>query len=374
MRVGIPRETKPDEYRVSLTPAGARELVSAGHTVVVEAGAGEGSGFADAAYMSAGCVVERERSVVFEAADLILKVKEPLSTELELLEPRHTLFTYLHLAPDRELTEALIASGATCIAYETVETDDGQLPLLAPMSEVAGRLAAQTGAHLLERSRGGKGKLIGGVAGVAAARVCVLGAGVAGTNAAQVAYGMRAQVTVLDVRLDRLREVERILPAAQCLMSNRTTIEEQVAQADLVIGAVLVAGARAPLLVSEELVRQMEPGSVIVDLSIDQGGCVATSRMTTHSDPTYIVHGIVHCCVGNMPGVVPATSTVALTNSTLPFVLAIADQGLPAAARASSALARGINVMEGKVVNRSVAEATGLPFFPLDSVLPIDFT
>lgn len=373
MRIGIPREIKADEYRVSLTPAGVRELVSRGHDVHVETGAGLGSRFADSSYEAAGGVLVPDGRALFAASELLLKVKEPQPAEIELLESRHILLTYLHLAPDRELTRALAASGATCVAYETVETDDGSLPLLAPMSEIAGRLAAQTAAHLLERSQGGKGKLLGGVTGVRSGRVCILGAGVTGTNAALIAGGMGARVTVLDIRLARLQEVERLLPHVECIISNQTAIEELVQTTDVLIGAVLVPGARAPQLVSDDLVREMEPGSVIVDLSVDQGGCVATSHMTTHSDPTYIAHDVVHCCVGNMPGVVPVTATVALTNSTLPFILSIAEEGLPRAARASSALARGINIMEGKVTNHLIAEATGLPFFPLDSVLPIDF-
>lgn len=374
MRVGIPREIKPDEYRVSLTPAGVREFTTMGHAVFVERQAGEGSGFSDGMYVDAGATIVPTVSDVFAAADLIVKVKEPLPGEYELLQPTHILCTFLHLAPEPELTRALVATRATCIAYETVETDNGELPLLAPMSEVAGRLAAQTGANLLERSHGGKGKLIGGITGVAAARVCILGAGVAGFNAALVARGMRARVVTLDVRRERLEELVRVMPDVECLMSNRTSIEQEVEQADLVIGAVLVPGARAPRLVSEDLVKEMEPGSVIIDLSVDQGGCVATSHMTTHSDPTYLVHGVVHCCIGNMPSVVPVTSTVAMTNSTLPYLLAIAERGLPRAARELPALARGINLMEGKVTNRSVAEATGLPYTGLDSVLPIDFT
>lgn len=373
MRIGVPKEIKTDEYRVALTPAAVRELVSRGHKVYVEQGAGNGSGLRDTTYREAGATIVPEASDVFAEADLILKVKEPLPSELKFLGPTHMLFTYLHLAPDPALTRALAATGATCIAYETVQTDDGSLPLLAPMSEVAGRLAAQTGAHLLERSYGGKGKLIGGVTGVAAARVCILGAGVAGSNAALVARGMRARVTVLDISREKLEEISRVLPDVECLMSNQMTIDEQIVMADLVIGAVLVPGARAPVLVSEELVKAMEPGSVIVDLSVDQGGCVATSRMTTHSEPTYVAHGVVHCCIGNFPGVVPATSTVALTNSTLPYVLAIAELGLARAARECQALARGINIMEGKVTNRSVAEATGLPYTRLESVLPIEF-
>ena len=290
------------------------------------------------------------------------------------LQPRHVLFTYLHLAPNPELTRGLIESGATCLAYETVEPANGHLPLLAPMSEVAGRIAPHAGAYFLERMNGGKGKLMGGVTGVPAARVVILGAGIAGSNAAQIASGMKARVRVLDINLERLMEVERHYPGVEALMSNQTTIEEQVLRADLVIGAVLVVGARAPRLVSEDLIKAMQPGSVMVDISIDQGGCFETSHMTTHSDPVFVKHGVVHYCVGNMPGAVPITSTLALTNVTLPYIMEIADRGVPAAARHDPGLAKGINVMEGKITNARVAEATGNPFFPLESLLPIDFT
>jgi alanine dehydrogenase len=303
---------------------------------------------------------------------LLLKVKEPLEEEWRHLRPGHILFTYLHLAPNPLLTSGLIESGATCLAYETVRTDDGHLPLLAPMSEIAGRLAPQSGAYFLERMNGGKGKLMGGATGVAAARVVILGGGIAGFNAALIADGMRAQVTVLDINTDRLIEFERFLPGVQPLMSNRLTIEEEVERCDLLVGAVLLPGARAPRLVPAHVVAAMQPGSVIVDISIDQGGVVETSRMTTHSDPTYVEHGVVHYCVGNMPGAVPITSTLALTNVTLPYITRIADLGLTEAARTSEALARGINVIEGRVTNEAVAKATGNPFFALESLLPIE--
>jgi len=373
MRIGVLKEIKAEEYRVALTAAGTRELTSGGHEVFVESGAGVGSGIPDEDFTAAGATVLPDAGAVCEEAKLLLKVKEPLEEEYARLRPHHILFTYLHLAPDAALTEALVESGAACLAYETVENANGQLPLLAPMSEVAGRLAAQVSAQYLERTNGGKGRLIGGATGVEAARVLVLGAGVAGSNAAAVAVGMKARVKALDVNVQRLVELERTVPRVECLMSNQMAIEESVVRADILIGAVLVPGAKAPALVSEELVRSMEPGSVIVDLSVDQGGCVATSHMTTHSDPVYVKHGVVHYCVGNMAGAVPMTATVALTNSTLPYVMRIADQGLELAARSDPALARGINVYEGKVANEAVAEATGLSYVPIESLLPIDF-
>ncbi len=374
MRVGVLKEIKSDEYRVSLTPAGARELASRGHSVVVEAGAGEGSLFRDEAYEASGARVVPDAASVFEGAELLLKVKEPLEQEYLRLHDGHVLFTYLHLAPNPILTRGLLESGAICLAYETVESPDGALPLLAPMSEVAGRLAPHAGAYFLERMNGGKGKLLGGVTGVAAAKVVILGAGIAGANAALIAAGLRGRVTILDLKVERLAEVERLVPSVEALMSNQLTIEEQVEQADLVIGAVLVPGARAPHLVSESLVQAMQAGSVLVDISIDQGGCFATSRMTTHSDPTFILHDIVHYCVGNIAGAVPITSTLALTNATLPHIMRLADMGLVAAARTEPGLALGINVMEGKVTNAQVAEATGNAYFPLKSLLPIEFS
>jgi alanine dehydrogenase len=374
MRVGVPTEIREEEYRVALTPAGTRELTSAGHEVLVQQGAGEGSMFPDEAYVGAGGRIVADAEAVFAQADLILKVKEPLRDEYLRLEPRHILFTYLHLAPDPDLTEALVRSGATCIAYETVETAEGRKPLLAPMSEIAGRLAPQVGAYFLERMSGGKGKLLGGATGVRAASVVILGAGMAGTNAAAIATGMGADTRILDVDRDALLAAQRQVPGVQTLHSDQLTIEEEVCSADVVIGAVLVSGAKTPVLVSDDLVRAMQPGSVIVDLSVDQGGCVATSHITTHRAPTYVTHGVIHYCVDNMAGVVPITSTIALTNVTLPYILELADNGVVAAARSNPALARGVNVMEGKVTLREVAEATGKPYFPLEYVLPIVYT
>jgi len=374
MRVGVPTEIREEEYRVALTPAGTKELTARGHQVLVQRGAGAGSHFADEAYVAAGAELVDDAPLVFERADLIVKVKEPLPEEIRLLEPRHTLFTYLHLAPDPELTSSLVATGATCVAYETVETADGRHPLLAPMSEIAGRLAPQVAAYFLERSSGGKGKLLGGATGVKPASVVILGAGTAGANAAAIACGMRAYVKVLDIDLEALARVRDRVPEVETLHSNQLAIEEEVLAADVVIGAVLVSGARTPVLVSEELVKNMHPGSVIVDLSIDQGGTVATSRVTSHRAPTFVKHGIIHYCVDNMAGAVPITSTLALTNATLPYVVAIADSGIVTAARSDPALARGINIMEGKVTVREVAEATGQPYFPLEYVLPIDYS
>lgn len=374
MRVGVPTEIRQDEYRVALTPAGTKELTSRGHEVLIQHGAGEGSFFPDDAYVAAGARVVPDAEAVFAQADLVLKVKEPLEEEYARLEARHTLFTYLHLAPDPLLTKALIDSGATCLAYETVETPEGVKPLLAPMSEIAGRLAPQVGAYFLERMSGGKGKLLGGATGVKAASVVILGAGIAGANAAAIAAGMGADTKLLDIDVRRLAAVQRQLPNVQTLHSDQLTIEQEVLTADLVIGAILVSGAKTPVLVSEELVQAMQPGSVIVDLSVDQGGCVATSRVTTHRDPTFVKHGIIHYGVDNMAGVVPITSTLALTNITLPYILEVAEKGAAAAAREDPALARGVNVMEGKVTLREVADATGNPYFPLEYILPIDYT
>lgn len=374
MRVGVLKEIKADEYRVALTPAGVRELTYRGHTVLVETRAGEGSAFPDAAYEVSGAQVVDSADAVFDGAELILKVKEPLEQEVLRLHSGHVLFTYLHLAPNPELTRGLVESGCVSVAYETVESPNGSLPLLAPMSEVAGRLAPQAAAYFLERMNGGKGKLLAGVTGVAAARVLILGAGIAGTNAALIASGMRARVTVLDVKAERLWEVERLAPGVEALMSNQLTIEEQVERADVVIGAVLVPGDKTPQLVSADLIAAMQAGSVVVDISIDQGGCFATSHMTTHSDPTFVVDDVVHYCVGNMAGAVPITSTLALTNATLPYIMKVATKGLVAAAREDPGLARGINVMEGKVTNPQVAKATSHAYFPLESLLPIEFS
>jgi alanine dehydrogenase len=371
VRVGVVTELKADEYRVALTPAGARELIEHGHTVLVEAGAGKGSAFPDRAYETLGARVCSAQEV-WATAELLLKVKEPLPEEYSLLRPDLILFTYLHLAADATLTRALMDSGATCIAYETVQTEDGKLPLLAPMSEVAGRLATQMGSWALEKSQGGRGILLGGVPGVAPARVIVLGGGIVGYNAALIAVGMQADVWVLDRSVDRMRDLEMMLDGRITLaMSNRLQIEEVIPSADLVIGAVLIPGARAPKLVTRGMLPSMKPGAVLVDVSIDQGGCFETSHPTTHSDPVYEVDGIVHYCVANMPGAVPITSTISLTNVTLPYVEAIADHGLAGTVTLNAALARGVNVVAGKLTYAAVADAHGLPYTSLEDALPL---
>jgi alanine dehydrogenase len=369
VKIGVVKEIKPQEARVALTPAGARELVARGHDVVVETGAGVGSGFGDDAYASAGAALAACDDV-WARSELLLKVKEPLPAEYPRLRSGLVLFTYLHLAPAPELTQALIDSGATCVAYETVETDDHRLPLLAPMSEVAGRLAPQMGAHALEKAHGGRGVLLGGVAGVPPGKVAVLGGGIVGYNAALIAVGMQADVWVLDRSIDRMRELDPMLDGrATVAMSNTLQVEEAISEADLVIGAVLVHGARAPKLVTRDMLGLMKPGSVLVDVAIDQGGCFETSRPTTHSEPTYEVDGIVHYCVANMPGAVPMTSTRALTNATLPYVEAIAGRGLADAVRADRTLARGVNVMAGHVTYEPVARDLGHPYSPLSEIV-----
>ncbi len=369
MRIGVAKEIKQREYRVALTPAGALELVRRGHDVLVETGAGVGSGFADEAYAAVGAT-PAPVDEVWESAELLLKVKEPIVDEYPRLRAGLTLFTYLHIAADAPLTRALIDSGVTAVAYETVETADHKLPLLAPMSEVAGRLAPQMGAWSLEKAHGGRGILLGGVPGVPPAKVVVLGGGVVGLNAAIIALGMQADVWVLDKSVDRMRELEIALDGRVTLaMSNRLQIEEVLADADMIIGAVLVPGALAPKLVSREMLGLMKPGAVLVDVAIDQGGCFETSHPTTHDDPIFEVDGIVHYCVANMPGAVPITSTKALTNVTLPYVEAIADRGVAAAIAADPALARGVNVIGGKVTYPAVAEAHGLAYTPLADAL-----
>jgi alanine dehydrogenase len=365
MRVGVPTEIKADEYRVALTPAGVRELALHGHSVVVQAGAGDGSGITDDDYVSQGAEILPDADAVFAAADMIVKVKEPQPEEVARLEPRHTLFTYLHLAPDQELTQALLESGATCIAYETVEDTRGRLPLLAPMSEVAGKIATQAGAFMLEKPLGGRGILLGGVPGVPAAKVKVIGGGVVGMNAAFIAIGMEADVTVFDRNIDRLRELDVAFGGrADTCFASTLAIEEHLVEADLVIGAVLVAGARAPHVITREQLKLMKRHAVLVDVSIDQGGCFETSRPTTHSDPTYEVDGITHYCVANMPGAVPVTSTWALTNATMPYVLRLADQGVHRALGADPGFMLGLNVAGGKVTYEPVARDQGLEFTP----------
>ena len=370
MRVGIPREVKNHEYRVAITPAGVNEMLRHGHEVLIEESAGVGSSISDEDYSAAGARIVPTANDVWAQADLVLKVKEPIAEEFPRMRPGQVLFTYLHLAASRECTTALINSGVTAIAYETVELSDGSLPLLAPMSEVAGRLAPQVGAEALMRANGGRGVLLGGVSGVHAAKVVVIGAGVAGMNAAAIALGMQAEVLLFDRNISRLRQVDAIYQGhMQTIASNAYQIERAVIDADLVIGAVLVPGAKAPKLVSNELVSRMKPGSVLVDIAIDQGGCFEDSRPTTHAEPTYRVHDSVFYCVANMPGAVPHTSTYALTNVTLPYALALADHGWRAAVSADAALASGVNVHDGALVYRAVAEDLNISHTPLAEVL-----
>jgi alanine dehydrogenase len=371
LKIGVPKEIKTDEYRVALTPAGARELGQRGHDVIVEIGAGGGSSFSDAAYEAAGASIGNVDEVWGEA-ELLLKVKEPIAPEYGRLREGLVLFTYLHIAADEALTRALLESRITAVAYETVETDSGALPLLAPMSEIAGRLAAQAGAYFLEKPLGGRGLLLGGVPGVAPGRVVVIGGGIVGYNAAVIAIGLGANVTILERSIDRMRHLEEILSGrVSLLMSSSLQIEESVSGADVVIGAVLVPGALAPRLITREMVAGMKDGAVLADVAIDQGGCAETSRPTTHSDPVYKVEGVTHYCVANMPGAVPITSTKALTNATLPYVEAIADYGLAEAVARDPALARGVNVVEGKVTYEAVADAHGLDYQPLEDVFPL---
>ena len=371
MRIGVAREIKTDEYRVALTPAGARELVQKGHEVLVETTAGDGSSFFDADYERAGAQIVSVDDV-WGTSELLLKVKEPIAAEYPRLREGLVLFTYLHIAADEPLTRALAESGIAAVAYETVETEDRRLPLLAPMSEIAGRLASQAGAYFLEKPLGGRGLLLGGVPGVAPGRVLVLGGGIVGYNAAIIAIGLGAQVTVLERSIDRMRHLDEILSGRVSLvMSSTLQIESSIAEADLVIGAVLVPGARAPKLVTREMLGVMKKGAVIVDVAIDQGGCIETAHATTHSDPVYDVDGVTHYCVANMPGGVPITSTKALTNATLPYVEAIADNGLVRAVSADPALARGVNVLDGKITYAAVAESHGLEYTPLADVLPL---
>jgi alanine dehydrogenase len=370
VKIGVPKEIKTHEYRVGLTPAGVRELVQHGHQVVVERDAGAGIGCGDDAYRGAGAIVLATAAEVFATAGLIVKVKEPQPPEIALLRRGQVLFTYLHLAADRLQTRGLMQSGATCIAYETVTDRAGSLPLLAPMSEVAGRMAVQVGAHCLEREQGGAGILLGGVPGVPPAKVVVLGGGVSGTNAARMAVGLEASVTIIDKSLQRLKELDlQFGPRATTLFATTEAVEQEVLAADLVIGAVLVPGAAAPKLVTRDMVRRMRPGSVLVDIAIDQGGCFETSRPTTHSDPTYVEDGVVHYCVTNMPGAVARTSTHALTNATLPCVLALAGKGWRQAMLDDPCLAEGLNIHDGQVTHIAVARALGLRHTPVRDVL-----
>lgn len=370
MKVGVPKEIKNNEYRVAITPAGVFEFISHGHQVVIETGAGVGSSIPDEAFVAAGATMLASADAVWESADMILKVKEPIADEYHRMRKGQVIFTFLHLAASQECTNALIASGATAIAYETVELPDGSLPLLAPMSEVAGRLAPQVGAQALMRAHGGRGVLMGGVSGVYAAKVVVLGAGVAGMNAAAIALGMQAEVLLFDKNIARLRDVDAIYQGhMQTIASNSFGIEQAVLDADLVIGAVLVHGAKAPKLISNELVSRMKAGSVLVDIAIDQGGCFEDSRPTTHAEPTYPIHNSVFYCVANMPGAVPHTSTYALTNVTLPFAVALADKGWRKAIADDPALALGLNVHDGHVTYAAVADAFDLPLVNIEGLL-----
>jgi alanine dehydrogenase len=368
MKIGVAREIKKDEYRVALTTAGTRELVHRGHEVVIEQGAGQGSAMSDDEYVAAGATIA-DVDTVWGESEMVLKVKEPLDGEWQKLSPGQVLFTYLHLAAAPELTRGLVDSGATAVAYETVETADHRLPLLAPMSEVAGRLAAQVGAYYLMKPFGGRGRLMGGVPGVLPAKVLVLGGGIVGYNAALIAQGMQCDVTIFERSVDRMRELDVSLGRTVLLqMSSRHSIEEALPAADLVIGGVLIPGAKAPHLVTRDMLATMKAGSVLVDVAIDQGGCFETSRPTTHTDPTYVVDDVLHYCVANMPGAVPITSTWALTNVTLPYVEAIADKGPSRAIAEDPALAKGVNVIDGKLTYEPVAEAVGLEYTPLDQV------
>lgn len=370
MKIGVPKEIKTNENRVALVPAGAEALVAAGHTVLVEKGAGEGSGFTDAAYTAVGAAIAPDAETVWRESDMIMKVKEPIRPEWPRMRRGQLIFTYFHFAADEELTRAHIDSGAVCVAYETVELPTRELPLLTPMSEVAGRMAVQEGAKYLEKLYGGRGVLLGGVPGVAPAKVVIIGGGVVGVNAAKMAAGMGAKVTILDVSLERLRYLSDVMPANVTLIySNRQNVLEQIRTADLVVGGVLIPGAKAPKLVRREDLRHMQPGAVIVDVAIDQGGCVETIHATTHENPTYVVDGVIHYGVANMPGGVPRTSTLALTNATFPYALQLASKGWKQALRDNAALRKGLNIVEGQVTYPGVAEAFGLPLGDADSFL-----
>jgi alanine dehydrogenase len=369
MIVGIPKEIKDNEYRIAMTPGGVRRLAEAGHQVAVETGAGVGSGFSDAEYSAAGATIVPDAATAW-SAKLVAQVKEPLPEEYPFLRPRLTLFTYLHLAAQRELSLEMMKRDVTGIAYETVELPDGQLPLLKPMSEVAGKLSVQIGAYYLEKVNGGSGKLLGGVAGVEPARVSIIGGGVVGASAARIALGMGAEVTVLDASIERLRHLEEVLHERLVTRSaDPLAIEEAVAEADLLVGAVLVKGARAPRVVTRQMVARMSKGSVLVDVSVDQGGCIETIRPTKHSDPIYFVDGVLHYGVTNMPGAVPRTSTIALSNATLPYVVMLATLGMAGATAAHPDLAGGVNIYRGKVTYRAVAESFGMEYTPLEKLL-----
>ena len=369
MIIGIPKEIKDNEYRVALPPSGVETLVHAGHRILVQEGAGLGSGFPDDAYVQSGATLLARAEDVWESAELVVKVKEPLPAEFAYLRPGLLLFTFLHLAADEALTEALLAKQVTAIGYETVQTAEGALPLLKPMSEIAGRMAVQIGAHYLEQTHGGRGVLLGGVPGVRAGSVVIIGGGTVGANAAEIALGMRARVTVIDNNLERLRFLDQVWQGRATLVaSNHRNIFEAVRRAELLIGAVLLPGARAPRLVTEEMVASMAPGSVVIDVAVDQGGCIETAQVTTHSAPIYLKHGVIHYAVANIPGAVPRTSTLALSNATLPYVLKLANGGLQAASQ-DAALAKGVNTMDGALTHPAVAEAFGREYVPVERLL-----
>jgi alanine dehydrogenase len=363
MKIGVPKEIKTNENRIALVPAGAETLVSAGHSVLIETGAGLGSGFSDEDYTAVGAKIGKDADAVWRESDMIMKVKEPIKVEWPRMKKDQLIFTYFHFAADEELTKAHLKSGATCVAYETVELPTRELPLLTPMSEVAGRMAVQEGAKYLEKLYGGRGVLLGGVPGVAPAKVVILGGGIVGINAAKMAAGMGAKVVILDISLERLRYLSDVMPAnVQTIHSNRHNVLEQIATADLVVGGVLIPGAVAPKLIRKDDLKTMQPGSVIVDVAIDQGGCVETIHATTHENPTYVVDGVIHYGVANMPGGVPRTSTLALTNATLPYALQLANKGWKKALKENPALLKGLNVTAGKVTYKGVAEAFGMEY------------
>ena len=369
MIIGVPKEIKPSENRVALTPAGVMEFIKAGHTVFVQSTAGDGSGFSDAEYKKAGAKILPKIEDVYKKAQMIIKAKEPIAKEWEYIRPGQMLFTYFHFASYEPLTKAMIKSGAVCLAYETVESPDRSLPLLIPMSEVAGRMAIQEGAKYLEKPMGGRGILLGGVPGVAPAKVLVLGGGIVGTQAAKMAAGLGAKVTILDVSLKRLRYLD-VMPAnVTTMMSNEYTIRKLIKDHDLIVGAVLIPGAKAPNLITRDMLKEMRPGTVVVDVAVDQGGCIETCKPTTHEDPVYVVDGVLHYCVANMPGAVPYTSTIALTNATLPYALQLANKGWKKACEDNLELKLGLNVVNGKVVYKAVAEAFGLKYTPIEQVM-----
>lgn len=370
MILGVPKEIKNNENRVALTPAGAKELVKRGHTVHVQSSAGEGSGFSDEEYRSAGASIQPGIEATYQVAEMIMKVKEPIASEYGLIKENQLLFTYFHFASYEPLTKAMVASKAICLAYETVEKADLSLPLLVPMSEVAGRMAIQKGANYLEKPLGGRGILLGGVPGVLPAKVVILGGGVVGTQAAWMAAGLGADVTIMDVSLPRMRYLADVMPAnVKTMMSNEYNIREQIKTADLIVGAVLIPGAKAPHLITREMLKTMKKGAVLVDVAVDQGGCIETCTPTTHENPTFVIDEVVHYCVANMPGAVPYTSTLALTNATLPYGLQLADKGWKKAAQENAELALGLNVIQGEIVYKAVADAFGLPFTPVSKFL-----